>query len=125
MKISELEEKTLSDVLNSDVKFLDLTGKYDTIEKYFDSEHLEDLQEEKVRIDTWLSLKGVGNKVFLNCNSDWIMICENDEVKEIFNVYDLENFDYDEDIDSIIARGHETLHRYIVSSGKYKVTQTR
>ena len=124
MKISELEKKSLGDILNSNVKFLDKDKCY-SVDSDDYKDWIKDLSEERVRIDTCLSPKNVGNKVFLKCNSDWIMICENNEVKEIFNVYDLENFHYDEDIDAIIATGHETLHRYIVSSGKYKVTQTR
>ncbi|KKL82944.1 hypothetical protein LCGC14_1979720, partial [marine sediment metagenome] len=80
------------------------------------------LQIKKIKIN---SEKKVGNKVFIRCNFDWILVCENDEVKEIFNVYDLEDYKYDKDIDCIIVTGHETLHRYIISSGKYKVTHTR
>lgn len=121
MKVNELKEKTLGDILNSNVKFLDLEENC-PLEKHFDLDYLDDLQKEKIKIN---SEKKVGNKVFIRCNFDWILVCENDEVKEIFNVYDLEDYKYDKDIDCIIVTGHETLHRYIISSGKYKVTHTR
>ena len=119
MDIKELENKTLADILNSDVKFLDKEKDWSPEDE---GEWLEDLKKQKINIGKKLT---VGDKTFLFCNCDWVLVCKDEKVIEIFNVYDLESRNYDKDIDSLIVTGHETLHRYVVSSGKYKVTYTR
>lgn len=116
------------DELNG-IKLLDLVKHPKYLDK-IDEEDLEDMEEEESDDPTTFELSGEHLKIdddhdLLILGFDYIVIVSNNEIECIFNVYDLENYYYDEDIDCVMASGHETSHRYILHSKKYKRVYTR
>lgn len=67
----------------------------------------------------------IGDITIINCEGDEVLIFKGDKLEKIFSIYDKSYTSYEEDIGALIGVGHETLHIYIPSTGKYIVRYTR